>query len=291
MRLRARRVERPSAGERAAIVLVIEDVTRLREAEAELEALRCGLEASVRRRTAELAAANEELEAFAYSVSHDLCAPLRSLTGFSQAIVEDYGDRLDEQGREYLRHIQNAAGGMSRLIDDLLRLSRLTRSEMRYETVDLGAIAREALAELARQEPARRVTTAVEDGLTAVGDAVLLRTALQNLIENAWKYTRHAPDARIEFRAERADGETTYVVRDNGAGFDMAYAGKLFRPFERLHSAHEFEGTGIGLATVSRIVHRHGGRIRGEGAVGRGAAFSFTLGAPPDERAPSPAER
>ncbi|HEX8298430.1 MAG TPA: ATP-binding protein, partial [Rubricoccaceae bacterium] len=158
------------------------------------------------------------------------------------------------------------------------------RSEMSYERVDLSALARETLAELSRQEPARRVASRVEDGLVAEGDPVLLRTALQNLLENAWKYTRDAPEARIEFRSERKGDETSYVVSDNGAGFDMAYAGKLFAPFERLHGVHEFEGTGVGLTTVNRIVHRHGGLIRGEGAVGQGATFTFTLGRHADDR-------
>lgn len=286
MRLRARRLDGTAAHDRSAIVLVIEDVTELREAEAALAALHSELEVDAERGTTELAAANEELEAFAYSVSHDLRAPLRALAGFSEALAEDYGDRLDARGHEYLQHIQTAADAMSRLITHMLRLSRLTRGEMSYERVDLSALVRETLAELARQEPARRVAAEVEDGLVAEGDPVLLRTALQNLLENAWKYTRLATDARIEFRSERTGDETSYVVSDNGAGFDMAYAGKLFAPFERLHGAHEFEGTGVGLATVNRVVRRHGGLIQGEGAVGRGATFTFTLGRPADDRRP-----
>ena len=284
MRLRARRLGHTAAPGRSAIILVIEDVTALREAEAALGALHSELEVYARRGTTELAAANEELEAFAYSVSHDLRAPLRALSGFSEALAEDYSDRFDARGHEYLQHIQTAADGMSRLINHMLRLSRLTRSEMTYEQVDLSALAREALDELSRLEPERNVTSRVEEGLVAEGDPVLLRTALQNLIENAWKYTRHAPDAHIEFRAERTGDETAYVVSDNGAGFDMAYAGKLFAPFERLHGVHEFEGTGVGLTTVNRIVHRHGGLIRGKGAVGEGATFTFTLGRPADDR-------
>ena len=178
---------------------------------------------------------------------------------------------------------------MSRLIDHLLRLSRLTRNEMSYEPVDLSALARETLAELSHQEPARRVTFDLEDGLTAEGDPILLRTALQNLLENAWKYTRLAPDAHITFSSVQTDDETSYVVSDNGVGFDMAYADKLFAPFERLHGVHEFEGTGVGLTTVNRIVHRHGGLIRGEGAVGQGATFTFTLGRPAhDSPTPDP---
>ncbi len=287
MRLRARRLDGTAAPDRPAVALVIEDVTELREAEAVLATLHSELEVDAARGTTELAAANEELEAFAYSVSHDLRAPLRALAGFSTALAEDYGDRLDARGHEYLQHIQTAADGMSQLINHMLRLSRLTRSEMFYERVDLSAVVRETLAELSRQEPARRVATEVEDGLTGEGDAVLLRTALQNLIENAWKYTRHAPDARIAFRSERTGDDTAYVVSDNGAGFDMAYADKLFTPFERLHAAHEFEGTGVGLATVNRIVRRHGGLLRGEGAVGRGATFTFTLGRPAADRQPA----
>lgn len=287
MRLCARRLKATAAYSRTAIVLVIEDVTDLRHAEAALATLHRGLKVDAERGTTELAAANEELEAFAYSVSHDLRAPLRALSGFSDALAEDYGDRLDARGHEYLQHIQTAADGMSRLIDHLLRLSRLTRSEMSYERVDLSALVRDALAELSRQEPARRVASDVEDGLVVEGDPVLLRTAIQNLVENAWKYTRHVPDARIAFRSKRAGEETAYVVSDNGAGFDMAFAGKLFTPFERLHGAHEFEGTGVGLATVNRVVHRHGGLLRGEGTVGEGATFTFTLGRPADDRKPS----
>ena len=287
MRLCARRLNATAAYGRTAIVLVIEDVTDLRHAEAALATLHRGLKVDAERGTTELAAANEELEAFAYSVSHDLRAPLRALSGFSDALAEDYGDRLDARGHEYLQHIQTAADGMSRLIDHLLRLSRLTRSEMSYERVDLSALVRDALAELSRQEPARRVASDVEDGLVVEGDPVLLRTAIQNLVENAWKYTRHVPDARIAFRSKRAGEETAYVVSDNGAGFDMAFAGKLFTPFERLHGAHEFEGTGVGLATVNRVVHRHGGLLRGEGTVGEGATFTFTLGRPADDRKPS----
>lgn len=288
MRLRARRLEGTAARDRLALVLVIEDVTELRGAEAALAELHRELKVDAERGTTELAAANEELEAFAYSVSHDLRAPLRALSGFSAALAEDYGDRLDARGHGYLQHIQTAAEAMSRLINHMLRLSRLTRSEMSYERVDLSAVVRETLAELAHQEPARRVASEVEDDLVAEGDPVLLRTALQNLLENAWKYTRHAPDARIEFRSEQTGDETSYAVSDNGAGFDMAYADKLFAPFERLHGAHEFEGTGVGLATVNRVVHRHGGLIRGEGAVGRGATFTFTLGGPADHRRPHP---
>ncbi|HEX9950209.1 MAG TPA: ATP-binding protein [Rubricoccaceae bacterium] len=287
MRLRARRLNGTATRDQSAIALVIEDVTELREVEAALAALHSELKVDAKRGTTELAAANEELEAFAYSVSHDLRAPLRALSGFSEALAEDYGDRLDARGHEYLQHIQTAADVMSQLINHMLRLSRLTRSEMSYERVDLSALVRRTLDELAFQEPARRVSSEVEEDLFAEGDPVLLRTAIQNLIENAWKYTRYAPEARIEFRSERTDNETAYVVSDNGAGFDMAYAGKLFAPFERLHGVHEFEGTGVGLATVNRIIHRHGGLLRGEGAVGHGATFTFTLGRRADDRQPS----
>ena len=287
VRLCARRLNATAAYSRTAIVLVIEDVTEHRHAEAALATLHRGLKADAERGTTELAAANEELEAFAYSVSHDLRAPLRALSGFSDALAEDYGDRLDARGHEYLQHIQTAADRMSRLISHLLRLSRLTRSEMSYERVDLSALVRDALAELSRQEPERRVASDVEDGLVVEGDPVLLQTAIQNLTENAWKYTRHVPDARIAFRSRRAGKETAYVVSDNGAGFDMAFAGKLFTPFERLHGAHEFEGTGVGLATANRVVRRHGGLLRGEGTVGEGATFTFTLGRPADDRRPS----
>ena len=222
-------------------------------------------------------AANRELEAFSYSVAHDLRAPLRSIDGFSQALLEDCAEALDDAGKQHLRYVREAAQDMAALIDGLLSLSRVARSELQRETVDLSVLVRQALAQLQRAAPDRSVETIVADGLAVDGDPRLLRALLENLLGNAWKFTRDRPIARIEFGASGSGGERAYFVRDNGAGFDMAYAGKLFGPFQRLHSAAEFEGTGIGLATVQRIINRHGGQVWAEAAPGRGAAFYFTL--------------
>jgi signal transduction histidine kinase len=235
------------------------------------------LEERVAQRTAELAAVNKELEAFAYSVSHDLRAPLRSMDGFSQALLEDYADRLDEEGQDYLRRVRAASQRMAELIDDLLKLSRITRGEIRHERVDLSALARAIAGELARCNPERQVEFVITPGLVARGDARLMQVVLENLLDNAWKFTSRHDRARIEFGAQRANGQTVYFVRDDGAGFDMAYADRLFGPFQRLHAMTEFEGNGIGLATVQRVIGRHGGRIWAEGAVEQGAAFYFTL--------------
>jgi light-regulated signal transduction histidine kinase (bacteriophytochrome) len=235
------------------------------------------LEERVIERTAELVTVNKELETFAYSVSHDLRAPLRSLDGFSLALLEDYADRLDAGGRDYLQRVRVASQRMGQLIDDLLKLSRLTRAEMHHEMVDLSARMRAIATEFQQREPNRRVEFTVAEGAVAKGDTRLLRAALENLVGNAWKFTSKHPRARIEFGVTRRDGEQVYFVRDDGAGFDMAYAGKLFGAFQRLHSMTEFGGTGIGLATVQRIVHRHGGRVWAEGAEEQGATFYFTL--------------
>lgn len=224
-----------------------------------------------------LESTNKELEAFSYSVSHDLRAPLRTIDGFSRILLEDYAEDLDEEARDYLGRVRAASAHMGRLIDDLLNLSRVTRGPLRRERVDLSVMAAEVVGELQRADPARNVEFVVEDGVTAWGDARLLLVALENLLGNAWKFTSKRPGARIEFGVEKRPGGA-YYVRDNGAGFDMGYADKLFGAFQRLHSAGEFEGTGIGLATVQRIVHRHGGRVWAEGEVGRGATFYFTLG-------------
>jgi light-regulated signal transduction histidine kinase (bacteriophytochrome) len=233
--------------------------------------------ANLREAKAATEAANRELEAFSYSVAHDLRAPLRSIDGFSQALLEDCADVLDEPGKQHLRYVREAAQDMAALIDGLLSLSRVARSELRHETVDLAEIVRSALAHLQRTTPDRVVETAVADELAVRGDPRLLRALVENLLGNAWKFTRHAPAAKIEVGVIQQEREHAYYVRDNGAGFDMAYAGKLFGPFQRLHSVAEFEGTGIGLATVQRIVSRHGGRVWAEGAPGRGATFYFTL--------------
>ncbi|WP_298268381.1 ATP-binding protein [Geobacter sp.] len=240
--------------------------------------LNAELEERVRERTTELERANRELESFSYSVSHDLRAPLRHMDGFSKALLEDYGDRLDAEARNHLVRIRAGAQRMGRLIDDLLQLADVGRGQLERRPVNLSALAQLIAAELRQGEPEREVTFRIAEGVRAEGDSRLLRVALENLLGNAWKYTGKRAGAVIEFGAEEDEGERVYLVRDNGVGFDMAYAGKLFQPFQRLHRAEEFEGTGIGLATVRRVVERHGGRIWAEGTVGLGASFCFTLG-------------
>lgn len=224
-----------------------------------------------------LEAANKELEAFSYSVSHDLRAPLRSIDGFSQALLEDYSERLDEQGRDYLHRVRAASQRMAHLIDDMLKLARVTRAELSREEVDLSALAQEIAAELRRAQPGREVEFAVASGLRVHGDPKLLRIVIENLLGNAWKFTGKRSGARIEFGMTHRDGKPAYFVRDNGVGFDMAYAGKLFGAFQRLHDSREFPGTGIGLATVLRVVHKHGGKVWAEGKVEKGATFYFSL--------------
>ncbi|MET0592665.1 MAG: ATP-binding protein, partial [Polyangiaceae bacterium] len=221
--------------------------------------------------------ANRELEAFSYSVAHDLRSPLRAIDGFSQALVEDYGDKLDEEGRLYLSRLRGAAQHMAELIDDLLTLSRVTRRELKREQVDVTERAREIATRLKTMDEQRSAEITVEDGLRAFGDPGLLTVVLENLLGNAWKFTSKRKGAKIEVGRTERDGTRAFFVRDNGAGFEMAYANRLFGVFQRLHHATEFEGTGIGLATVQRIVARHGGRIWAEGAIDRGAIFYFTL--------------
>ena len=236
------------------------------------------LEQRVVERTAELQASNAELEAFSYSVSHDLRAPLRSMDGFCQVLLEDYGERLDAEGIEYLQRVRLASQRMADLIDGLLGLSRVTRTQITRERVDLSRLAQSVLEALREAEPSREVTLEVAPNLKARGDHRLLRVLLENLLRNSWKFTAKHPSARIEFGACRAGGEQAFFVRDDGAGFDMTYQDKLFGPFQRLHGTGEFEGTGIGLATVQRIVNRHGGRVWADAEVERGATFYFTLG-------------
>ncbi|MDQ2951415.1 MAG: ATP-binding protein, partial [Chloroflexota bacterium] len=235
------------------------------------------LEHRVEQRTAELAAVNKELESFAYAVSHDLRAPLRTVEGFTKSILEDTESTLSVGSRHDFDRVQAAATKMGQLIDDLLVLSRLTRQDINRQRVDLSSLARELVSDLRVLEPEREVDVQIQDGVYAHADERLLRVLLTNLLANAWKFTRRTHQARIEVGADTTGGETTYQVRDNGAGFDQARVEKLFVPFQRLHSMRDFEGNGIGLATAHRVLQRHGGRIWAEGAIGDGALFSFTL--------------
>jgi PAS domain S-box-containing protein len=253
------------------------DVGPRKEAEESLRRLHAELEQRVAHRTAELRAANEELDAFCYAVSHDLRAPLRSIAGFTRIVFDEYGEKLDGEARDYFRRVLAATDRMGELIDDLLRLSRVSREDFHREPVDLTALARDVAEDLQRHAPERSVAVEIAGGMEADGDPRLLRVLLENLLGNAWKFTSKRADALIEVSSRRAEGVREFTVRDNGAGFDMRYAGRLFGPFQRLHSAKDFPGTGIGLATVLRIVHRHGGDIRAEAKPGEGAAFTFTL--------------
>ncbi|MFC3549561.1 CHASE domain-containing protein [Lysobacter cavernae] len=255
----------------------VEDVTERLRAEARVHALNRTLEARVALRTRELSQANQELEAFAYSVSHDLRAPLRAIDGFSRILIERHSAGLDEAGRSYLARVRKAAARMGELIDALLKMSRLTRSELKLERVDLSRIASEIIDELSIGNGRRSTEVRIEPELYVIGDAALLRNLLGNLLGNAWKFTRDRADACIEFGAVAREQGPEYFVRDNGAGFAQQYVDKLFRPFQRLHNNDEFAGHGIGLASVKRIVERHGGVIRAEGTEGEGATFWFTL--------------
>lgn len=250
---------------------------RRQRAEAELVSLNAELEQRIRRRTAELEAANGELESFSYSVSHDLRAPLRGIDGWSLALIEDYGPGLPEQAQGYLRQVREEVQHMGRLIEDLLEMARVARVDLAAQPVDLAAVAAQIVEGLCRQYPDRDVEFTSAADLKANGDPGLLRVALQNLLDNAWKFTAGRSPARVQLGARATLNETVYFVTDNGAGFDMNYAGKLFSPFRRLHRQSEFPGTGVGLATVQRIVRRHGGRIWAESAPGRGTTFFFTL--------------
>jgi PAS domain S-box-containing protein len=259
--------------------LILTDVSAQRRAEDEVRQLNDELEARVEQRTAELARANKNLESFTYSVSHDLRSPLRALHGFSEALLEEYADRLDEDGQAYARRIVAASERMGALIDDLLQLSRFSRSDMNLGPVNLSAEVTSVVEELQlqRRYPDRNVRLCVQDDVWVTADRALIRSVVQNLIENAWKFTAKRSDAVIEFAAAAADGEICCYLRDNGAGFDPVYVDKLFQPFQRLHTASEFPGNGIGLASVQRIIERFGGRVWAEGAIGQGATFYFTL--------------
>ncbi len=248
------------------VVHVVRDITERKQAQHALEDYAARLEA-----------ANAEQEAFSYSVSHDLRAPLRGMDGFSQVLLEDYADQLDEQGKDYLQRVRTASQRMGRLIDDMLELSRITHSKMRVEGVNLSEIAEQSAADLHQPEPDRQVEFVIAPGLVVEGDEPLLRAVVQELLVNAWKYTSQQQHATIEFGATQQDGETVYFVRDDGIGFDMAYADKLFGAFQRLHSNEQFPGTGIGLATVQRIIHRHGGRVWAQATEDEGATFYFTV--------------
>jgi light-regulated signal transduction histidine kinase (bacteriophytochrome) len=250
------------------------EIIERQQAEQRAQTLNQGLRQAI----LELRAVNRELEAFSYSVSHDLRAPLRSIDGFSQALLEDCQDQLDSTGQDYLRRIRSATQRMGRLIDDLLTLARVTRSEMRREWVDLSRIASRLCTDLQQSQPERRVEWVIQSELSAQGDVHLLDVVLENLLNNAWKFTSKHCQSRIEFgMIPQENGIPIYFVRDDGAGFDMAYADKLFSPFQRLHGMQDFPGNGIGLATVQRIVHRHGGRVWAQGEVEGGATFYFTL--------------
>lgn len=258
-------------------IAIIEDIQARKQAEEDILDLNAHLEQRVEQRTAELTATNKELDTFAYAVSHDLRAPLRALNGFSQALIEDYGDCLDGEAKNYLEQIVIASRKMGELIDGLLALSRSTRGELRHDTIDLSALAGRLLADLAQADPERTVAVDIAPGLSVDGDAHMLEAVMLNLLDNAWKYTGKTAVPAIRVYAGEIEGRRAICVTDNGAGFDMAYAEQLFQPFRRLHRQDEFPGIGIGLATVQRIIRRHGGEIRADAALGTGATFCFSV--------------
>ena len=264
----------------AELVAVLFLRRRLRGATKEIRSLNANLERQVQQRTLHLGQANKNLEAFAYSVAHDLRTPLRGISGFAEALAEDYGDRLDDTGRDYAARVEAGCARMATLIDDLLHLSQVTRAETNLQDVDLSAEVTAICGQLRARDPGRQVKVSVQDGVYVTADRALIRSALENLLDNAWKFTAGRDGAAIEFATTPAgDAPVCCYVRDNGAGFDPAYTGKLFQPFQRLHDTSEFPGTGIGLASVRRIIERHGGRTWAEGTVDGGATIYFTLNA------------
>jgi len=268
--LNARRIDREGT---ELILLALEDITARRLAEENVKKLNTDLQQNLD----ELASANKELEAFSYSVSHDLRNPLNRILGFSDVLLEGYSDKLDDEGKDHLNRIIKNATRMNRILDDLLHLSRISRHGVQRQDVDLSKLAASVVAELREAQPDRGATVDIQEGIAAFADAKLIEVALSNLLGNAWKFTSKTKNARIQFGTFEQEGKIVYYVKDNGAGFDQSFSEKLFLPFHRLHSEEEFEGTGIGLATVQRIIHRHGGKVWAEGEPGKGAMFYFTL--------------
>ena len=277
----------PTGGDNVGFVCMDVDISDRKRAEEEVHRLNANLEQRVQDRTLQLEMANKELKSFAYSVSHDLRAPLRSIDGFSTAILEDYADKLDDEGRDYLQRLRRSSQRMASLIDDMLRLSKVTSGEMYISSVNLSQIAEDVIAELKEIDPQRNVETVIAPDITVSGDQQLMYSMMENLIGNAWKFTSKKSTAKIEFGTTKHDNETVYYVRDNGAGFDMAFVGKLFCAFQRLHMVDDYPGDGIGLASIQRIIHRHGGRVWAEGKQNEGATFYFTMGS--DKTAPKEA--